>query len=196
MQDLRRKWKANLRSFAFITAHLSLRRLPRPLLVLVYVVCMICMAGSLLLLAHSAARAGVGVPDFARALTTDIGLQGRVMWIDATANIDRIMTREGVEDVVAHCKKANFTMLVVDAKPVSGQVVYNSKIAEHLREWKGKTYPDFDVLGAFVDAGHKAGMQVAASFNVFGEGHKYFHVGLAYRKPEWQSIAYIVDRNL
>src|SRR5579862_336461 len=166
IQHLQRKWKANLRSFAFITARLNMRRRIRPLRPL-----LVCAACLLLLLAHSAATAWVGVGDFARALTTDIGLQGRVMWIDATANIDRIMTREGVEDVVAHCKKANFTMLVVDAKPVSGQVVYNSKIAEHLRQWKGKTYPDFDVLGAFVDAGHKAGLQVAASFNVFGEGH-------------------------
>lgn len=135
-------------------------------------------------------------PEFARTLTTNLGLQGRVMWIDATANIDRIFTMEGVRDVVAHCKKANITTMVVDVKPVSGQVIFASKLAERMREWRGKSYPDFDILKAFVDEGHKAGMEVDASFNVFGEGHKYFNVGLAYKKPDWQSVAYIVERSL
>ncbi len=136
------------------------------------------------------------MPDFGRALTANLGLQGRVMWVDATANIDRIMTIEGVRDIVTHCKKANFTMIVVDVKPVVGQVIYNSKIADRLRVWKGKTYPEFDVLGAFVEEGHKASLEIAASFNVFSEGHKYFNTGLAYRKPEWQSTTYVVDRTL
>jgi uncharacterized lipoprotein YddW (UPF0748 family) len=135
-------------------------------------------------------------PDFARALTANLGLQGRVMWIDGSANIDRITNIEGVRDIVAHCRKANLTTLVVDVKPVVGQVLFNSKIGDRLRVWKGKTYPDFDVLAAFVDEGHKAGMDVAASFNVFSEGHKYFSTGLAYRKPEWQSVTYYVDRTL
>jgi uncharacterized lipoprotein YddW (UPF0748 family) len=147
-------------------------------------------------LVPSIAGAQGRTPDFGRALTANLGLQGRVMWIDATANIDRITTLEGVRDIVAHCKKANLTTMVVDVKPVVGQVLYNSRIADHLRQWKGKTYPDFDVLAAFVEEGHKAGLEVAASFNVFSEGHKYFGTGLAYRKPEWQSITYYVDRTL
>lgn len=135
-------------------------------------------------------------PEFARTLTTNLGLQGRVMWIDATANIDRVCTIEGVRDVVEHCKKANITTLVLDVKPVSGQVIYASKIAERMREWRGKSYPDFDILNAFVEEGHKAGLEIGATFNVFGEGHKYFNVGLAYKKLDWQSIAYIVERSL
>lgn len=150
----------------------------------------------LALLLPQSGGAQTRTPEFARSLTLNLGLQGRIMWVDATANIDRIMTREGVNDIVAHCKKANFTMIVVDVKPVVGQVVFNSKLAVHLREWKGKTYPDFDVLAAFLEEGHKAGLEVAASLNVFGEGHKYFNTGLAYQKPEWQSITYMVDRTL
>src|SRR2546426_12602078 len=83
-------------------------------------------------------------PAFVHNLAADLGLQGRIMWVDGSANIDRITTREGVNDIVARCKKARFNSIVVDVKPVIGQVLYNSKIAEHLREWKGKTYPDFD----------------------------------------------------
>ncbi len=134
-------------------------------------------------------------PNFVHTLSADLSVQGRIIWIDGSANIDRFTTREGVNDIVAHCKKARFSTIVVDVKPVVGQVLFNSKIAEHLRAWKGKTYPDFDVLAAFVDEGHKAGMEVAASFNVFAEGHKYFNIGLAYKNKEWQSVAYNVERS-
>lgn len=135
-------------------------------------------------------------PDIARALTTNLAQQGRIMWVDGSANIARTTSLEGVRDIVARCKRANFTTIVVDVKPVVGQVLYASKIAERLRQWQGKNYPEFDVLAAFVDEGHKAGIEIAASFNVFSEGHKYYSAGLAYRNKEWQSTAYNVERSL
>lgn len=146
------------------------------------------------LLALSSACAQNRSPDMARALSANLNLQGRVMWVDATANIERIKTREGVRDIVERCKKANFTTIVVDVKPISGHVLYDSKIAAHLTDWKGKTYPVFDTLAAFVDEGRRAGLEIAAAFNVFSEGHKHFHVGLAYSKRDWQSITYMVER--
>jgi len=55
------------------------------------------------LIANCAAALSQGrTPDFGRALMANLGLQGRVMWIDATANLDRITTIEGVRDIVAH----------------------------------------------------------------------------------------------
>jgi uncharacterized lipoprotein YddW (UPF0748 family) len=132
----------------------------------------------------------------AKAVTINLGMQGRVMWIDGSANIDRITTIEGVRDIVERCRKANISTLVVDVKPVSGQVLYDSKLAERMTEWKGKKYPAFDVLAAFLAEGKKAGMDVHASLNIFSEGHKYFDVGLAYRKPEWQSVTLTVERSL
>jgi uncharacterized lipoprotein YddW (UPF0748 family) len=149
----------------------------------------------LLLAASVCTSAQVRSPNFAHALATDLSLRGRVMWVDGSANIDRITTREGVQDIVFHCKKAGFSTIVVDVKPVVGQVLYNSRLTEHLRQWKGKTYPDFDALAAFIEEGHKAGIEIAASLNVFSEGHKYFNIGLAYKNREWQSIAYNVDRS-
>ncbi len=142
------------------------------------------------------ALAQTKAPDIARALSADLMLQGRVMWVDATANLDRITTREGVRDIVIRCKQARLTTIVVDVKPVVGKVLYNSHIAEHLTEWKGKKYPDFDVLAAFLEEGHTQGLEIAASVNVFSEGHKYYAVGPAYQRKEWQSVAYNVDRSL
>lgn len=156
--------------------------------------------GILLLFACSSlafpSRSRDRTPDFARTLTLNLGQQARVMWVDATANIDRIKTPEGVHDIVEHCKKANITTIVLDVKPVVGEVLFNSKIATHLTSWKGKRYPDFDTLAAFVAECKEAGIELCTSFNVLGEGHKYFNRGLAYRKVDWQSVTYVVERAL
>jgi uncharacterized lipoprotein YddW (UPF0748 family) len=147
--------------------------------------------------------------DLARGFSVSLGAQGRLMWIDGTANlfrtikdkngsatIDYTTTREGVADAVRRCRAAHINTLVVDVKPVSGQVLYNSKIAPRMKEWKGRRVPDFDVLAAFVEEGHKAGLQVDASINILSEGHKYYSVGPAYAHPDWQSVVYTVDRGI
>jgi len=148
-------------------------------------------------------------PDVARDLSAGVGAQGRLMWIDGTANIvrshmengkkvvtDYTTTREGVQEIVRRCKAAHINTLVVDVKPLAGLVLYNSKIAPRMREWQGHPLPDFDVLAAFVEEGHKAGLQVDASVNVLSEGHKYYSVGPAYQHTDWQSIVYTVDRGM
>src|SRR5205823_484154 len=130
-------------------------------------------------------------------------------WVDGSANVFRTIevngaptivdyttTRAGVQDIVKHCKAAHINTVVVDVKPLSGQVLYNSTIAPHMRVWKGHPLPDFDVLAAFVEEGHKAGLQIDASINVLSEGHKYFSVGPAYQHTDWQSQVYTVDRGL
>ena len=148
-------------------------------------------------------------PDVARDLSAGVGAQGRLMWIDGTANIVRTLkqgdqktvvdystTRAGVQEIVRKCRAAHVNTLVVDVKPLAGLVLYNSKLAPRMREWKGRPLPDFDVLAAFVEEGHKAGLQVDASINVLSEGHKYYSVGPAYRHTDWQSIVYTIDRGM
>ncbi len=155
-----------------------------------------CVAAAMGLGSISGASPADRSPSFARALYYYTGLQGRVLWVDATANLDRVTTREGVADIVARAKNAKLTTIVVDVKPISGQVLYPSSVAPRLSEWKGKTVPDFDVLQAFLDEGRKAGLEVAASVNVFSEGHKMHGQGLAYARPEWQSVVLSIRRTL
>jgi uncharacterized lipoprotein YddW (UPF0748 family) len=148
-------------------------------------------------------------PDVARDLSAGVGAQGRLMWIDGTANITRTVkqgdkkvvvdystTRTGVQEIVRKCKAAHINTLVIDVKPLAGLVLYNSRIAPRMRMWQGHPLPDFDVLAAFVEEGHKAGLQVDASINVLSEGHKYYSVGPAYQHTDWQSIVYTVDRGM
>lgn len=135
-------------------------------------------------------------PSFARALMYYARLQPRILWVDATANLPRITDRSGVARMVAHARAANINMIVVDVKPISGQVLYASRIADRMTVWRGKPVPDFDVLQAFVEEGHRAGIEVAAALNVLTEGHKMFGVGLAYQKRDWQSVVLTVQRSL
>jgi hypothetical protein len=119
------------------------------------------------------------------------GLSGHVLWVDATANMATLNSTEKVREVVAHCKAAHINSIVVDVKPLSGHVLYNSKYAPRLKEWKGVPYPaDFDVLGDFVKEGLAAHIPVYADMNTFSEGHKSFKSGPAYEHKDWQVISY------
>ncbi len=119
------------------------------------------------------------------------GLQGRVMWIDATANLDRYNTEDKIVGLVKQIADVGFNTIVFDVKPISGQVIYNSRIAPKLAEWRGKTLPaDFDPLPIMVREAHKDGLQLFASLNAFSEGHRLFNVGPGYSRPTEQTVLY------
>lgn len=125
------------------------------------------------------------------------GLQGRILWMDAGANVGNLNTVEKIQDVVAKTKAAGLNMIVLDVKPIVGDTIYPSKYAPKLTAWKGKTVAaDFDVLRHVLDAAHAAGLPVYANMSTFGEGHKFVSRGLAYTKPEWQTILYEADRGV
>lgn len=162
-----------------------------------------------LLLTLSPSVRAQGMVDLARSANLATGSQGRLMWVDGTANLTRTVTvngvartidytttQAGVAEIVRHCKAAHVNTIVVDVKPLSGHVLYNSKVAPHMTEWRGHAVPNFDVLAAFIEEGHKAGMQVDACINTLSEGHKLANQGLAYSHPDWQSIVYTVDRGM
>lgn len=133
----------------------------------------------------------------AQAVVRRAGLEGRVLWLDGTANLQRLNSREGVASVMEHCKRANINTVVVDVKPLSGHVLYPSKIAPPLLEWKGVAVsPNFDLLKASLEEGRKRGLKIYANINVFSDGHKLVHAGPIYEKPDQQSIIYDVERTL
>lgn len=133
----------------------------------------------------------------AQAVIRKAGLEGRVMWLDGTANLQRLSTREGVAAVLDRCKRANINTVVVDVKPLSGHVLYNSKVAPKLDEWRGFQYPaGYDLLKVTLEEGHKRNLKIHANINVFSNGHKLVRSGPAYSKPEQQSVIYDVERTL
>jgi hypothetical protein len=119
------------------------------------------------------------------------GLQARILWIDATANIDRINTEAEVIQLVSKIVQAGFNTIVFDVKPISGQVMYKSKFAPKITEWRGRQLPlEFDPLQVMANAANSQGIRLLVSLNAFSEGHRDFKVGPGYQKPEWQSVLY------
>jgi uncharacterized lipoprotein YddW (UPF0748 family) len=116
------------------------------------------------------------------------------LWFDATANLERLSSRQGVARILDKCVDAGVDCVIVDVKPISGHVLYESKVAPRLTEWKGFAYPqDYDLLATVVDEGHQRNLEVFAAMNVFAEGHTQFKVGRVYSdRPHWQSYDYVI----
>ncbi|MBC8138349.1 MAG: family 10 glycosylhydrolase, partial [Fibrella sp.] len=133
---------------------------------------------------------------FAQVTARAKKLQARIQWIDATANLDRINTAEKVKTVVASIKGAGFTSICFEAKPISGEVLYNSKIAPKIKSFAKagqptKTLPaDFDPLAAMATECKAQGINLIVNFNAFAEGHQLFGTGPGYANPQWQSVLY------
>ena len=125
----------------------------------------------------------------AQQITRTRGLQARVIWIDGTANLNRVNTADKITALVAQLKKAGFNTIVFDVKPIVGDTLYPSKYAPKLTTWfGGKTLPlSFDPLAAMVTAAHANGLQIVANMNTFSEGHRDVKYGPGYDHPEWQT---------
>jgi hypothetical protein len=118
-------------------------------------------------------------------------LQARILWIDATANLERVNSDEKISNLLKQIKVAGFNTVVFDIKPISGQVMYPSRIAPRLTEWKGRTMPaDFDPLKAMVREARSNGLSIMVSLNAFSEGHRDFKVGPGYGRTDWQTVLY------
>ncbi len=130
----------------------------------------------------------------AQGMTRAKGLQARIIWIDATANLNSTNSAPKIAAMVAQIKKAGFNTIVMDVKPIVGETLYPSKYAPKMTTWlNGKTLPlEFDPLAAMVAAAHGSGLQIVASMNVFSEGHRDVKRGPGYLHPEWQSTLYEV----
>jgi uncharacterized lipoprotein YddW (UPF0748 family) len=116
-----------------------------------------------------------------------------MLWMDAHANFQRLSSPDSVQYYLQKCKSVGVTDVVIDIKPITGDVLYHSKIAPYITEWKGFSRPkDFDVLQTAIDKGHRLKLKVYASINVFSGGHNLFNKGIIYTThPEWQSKNYL-----
>lgn len=102
------------------------------------------------------------------------------LWCDATANLERLGSRERLAAVLDRAVAAGITGVVIDVKPISGAVLYDSDFAPRLTRWPGHGQdaamqtvdPAFDRLSEACRLGHERGLSVFASVNVFAEGHK------------------------
>ncbi len=115
-----------------------------------------------------------------------------MLWMDATANFARLSTNDSVKYYLQKCKEVGVTDVVIDIKPITGEVLYESKIAPVMQEWKGfARNKDFDLLKIAIEEGHALNLKVHASINVFSGGHSTFQRGIIYTNhADWQSKLY------
>lgn len=122
-----------------------------------------------------------------------------ILWFDATANFDRFCDKDSISYYLSKTKEAGVTDIVIDVKPITGEVLYPSKIAPVMISWgqsEVKKDLSWDMLAYFIEEGHKLGLKVHASTNVFVAGHNYFDRGVVYEdssKADWQTLSYLPE---
>ncbi|MDD4631578.1 MAG: alpha amylase family protein [Proteiniphilum sp.] len=126
----------------------------------------------------------------------------RYIWIDAAANFpDFANNRENITRDLKLAKDAGFTDVVVDIRPTSGDILYDSSVpgsasVKWLGAWIHGVYSKvertatWDYLQAFIEEGHKLGLKVHAGFNtmVGGQSNSLGSQGILFRdasKKEW-----------
>lgn len=120
-----------------------------------------------------------------------------LMWFDAEANFARFSNRDSIDYYLHKIKSIGFTHVVVDVRPITGEVLYDSKFAPQMHEWNGAKREPFDFLGYFIEKGHALGLEIHASLNVFCAGHNYFDRGLVYNNhSDWASMVYTPEKGI
>ncbi len=116
----------------------------------------------------------------------------KLLWFDATANFERLSYPDSIKYFLDKAKETGFTDVVVDVKPITGEVLFKTDIAPMMKEWNGFKRPqNFDFLQIFITEAHKRNLKIYASINIFSGGHNYFDRGIVYEdKPQWQTVNY------
>lgn len=122
----------------------------------------------------------------------------KYMWVDCEANFARMSSPDSIRYYTQRLKDIGITDIVVDMKSIMGEVLYDSKIAPYMGEFEGTVRSrDYDMMRYFIDEGHKLGMRVHGSLNIFAGGHNFFSRGIIYNEhPEWQSMVYRPDGSI
>ncbi len=120
-----------------------------------------------------------------------------LMWFDAEANFARFSNPDSIDFYLTKIKNLGFTHAIVDVRPITGEVLFDSKYAPKMTEWMGYHRKDFDYLGHFIAKSHELGLEVHASLNVFVGGHNFYDRGQTYTDhPEWASTVYVPGKGL
>jgi hypothetical protein len=133
-------------------------------------------------------------------------LQGRMLWIDGTANMDAVSSDEKAAALMARVARTGFNTVVYDVKPIVGRTLYPSSVAPRLTHWRGRSIPDgFDPLAALLRHARSHGLAFYVSMNAFAEGHLYARraesdpaqgmgaPGFGYSRPDLQSVVYVAE---
>ncbi|KAA4290581.1 family 10 glycosylhydrolase, partial [Bacteroides ovatus] len=110
----------------------------------------------------------------------------KYLWFDAEANFERFSSKDSISYYLEKAKDVGFNQVVVDVKPIYGEVLYKSKILPPLTTVHNKVIErDWDYLQYFIDEAHRLGLKVTVSTAVFTAGHPATCEGLVYEDKRW-----------
>lgn len=124
----------------------------------------------------------------------------RYIWIDAAANFpDFANNKDNIERDLTKAKETGFTDIVVDVRPTSGDVLFETDVAEpvtSLGAWQEEGFvpivrtANWDYLQVFIDVAQELDLKVHAAINTFSGGNRNSlgKQGVLYReedKREW-----------
>ncbi len=105
----------------------------------------------------------------------------KYIWIDAAANFpDFANNKDNIARDLKIAKESGFTHIVVDVRPTTGDVLFNTNVVSQVRflgAWTSTGYTKiertatWDYLQAFIDEGKKLGLKVFAAINTFPGGN-------------------------
>ena len=106
--------------------------------------------------------------------------KARLVWIDAAANFkDYANSKKNIADDMARLKETGFTGVVVEVRPTTAGVLFNSDVEKPLTQvdaWVTGAYKwlkrteTFDYLQEFINAGKNVGLDVYAAINTMVGG--------------------------
>lgn len=121
----------------------------------------------------------------------------KMLWIDAEANFQLFSQKGNITTYLDLAKKTGFNTIVVDIRPVQGDVLYKSNFMPVLTTLDGYTVTrDWDYLQYFVDEAHKRNLKIVADATIFTAGLLQSREGMAFRSNEWDndiSVIYSQD---
>ena len=110
----------------------------------------------------------------------------KYLWFDAEANFERFSSKDSISYYLEKAKSVGFNQVVVDVKPIYGEVLYKSNILPSLTTVHGKTIKrDWDYLQYFIDESRRLGLKVTVSTAMFTAGHPATGEGLVYNNVTW-----------
>ncbi|MGE0000881.1 MAG: alpha amylase family protein [Fimbriimonadaceae bacterium] len=137
----------------------------------------------------------------ANGLARERGAQARILWIDGTANMERVDTEEKVSALMEKVARTGFNTIVYDVKPIVGRTMYPSKLTGQMTSWRGQTMPEgYDPVAHIVRYAKANSLGIYLSMNAFSEGHSFARraendpsqglgdPGYGYRHPDQQSV--------
>ena len=113
----------------------------------------------------------------------------KYLWFDATANFERFAVRDSVDLYLDKACRAGFNRIVVDVRPVEGDVLYASDFMTQATTIGSVTVParGWDYLQFFLDEAHKRGLKVTVSTTIFPMGMPSTRQGPVYRDSKWNA---------